>query len=206
MSLTSTIDPIGAQQAAYRAEQARKTPQTAGGLAPQSGRTFAADGSYTDYGVGLDQELGIRDKYNAAADARMAGTMSSFSAGGGTGAPTVSRDTGDIATREAAGRNAAFARAKEQSAATAQASLKGLRNNLSSRGITGGGYAQMRGAEALAPAADRLQDFTREQLIQDVGNLQHTGDLDYQGQVQQRGQTLNNQQSLMGLMKSSRLY
>jgi hypothetical protein len=80
--------------------------------------------------------------------------------------------------------------------------LAGLRSNLSRRGITGGGYAQMRGAEALAPAADRLQDFTRQQLIQDVGNLQHTGDLDYQGQIQQRGQTLENQRSLFGLIHS----
>jgi hypothetical protein len=61
----------------------------------------------------------------------------------------------------------------------------------------------MRGAEALAPAADRLQDFTREQLIQDLGNLQHTGDLEYQGGIQQRGQTLQNQQSLLGLLRSA---
>jgi hypothetical protein len=144
--------------------------------------------------------LALREKYNTLAQNRL---MGAFGTGGGAGAPTVSRNTGDIAAREQAGREAAFARAKEQSAATAQASLAGLRNQLSRRGITGGGYAQMKGAEALAPAADRLQDFTREQLIQDVGNLQHTGDLEYQGGIQQRGQTLANQQSLLGLLRSA---
>ncbi len=113
--------------------------------------------------------------------------------------PEVSR--GNIAGEQAA-RDAAFARAKEQSGAVARSSLAALRNQLGRRGITGGGYAQMRGAEALAPATDQLQDFTRQQLIEDLGQSRHVADTEYQGQIAQRGQNQAAMQSLLGLIRS----
>lgn len=113
--------------------------------------------------------------------------------------PTVSR--GNIAGEQAA-RDAAFARAKEQSAQVARSSLTGLRNALSRRGITGGGYADMRTAEALAPAADQLQDFTREQLIQDLGKSERGADLEYQGQIAQRGQNQASVNALLSMINS----
>lgn len=113
--------------------------------------------------------------------------------------PTVSR--GNIAGEQEA-RQAAFARAKEQSAQIARSSLTGLRNALSRRGITGGGYADLRTAEALAPAADQLQDFTREQLIQDLGKSERGADLEYQGQIAQRGQNQASVNALLSLINS----
>ena len=67
----------------------------------------------------------------------------------------------------------------------------------------------MRTAEALAPAADQLNEVEREQLIQDLYNAQHQGDVEYQGAIQQRGQTLANQPtaaSLIGLLRAGRIY
>lgn len=113
--------------------------------------------------------------------------------------PPVSR--ANIAGEQAA-RDAAFARAKEQSGRIAASSLEGLRNSLSRRGISGGGYAQMKGAEALGPAADQLQDFTREQMIQDLGQARHVADTEYSGQIAQRGQDQGSINALLNIINS----
>lgn len=165
------------------------------------GRVYAGDqNSYTDYEdpSKLDRDLATREKYNAAADTRRLGNFRSLVPlpGGETPSPP--------GLDEAGARNAAFARAKEQAAAVAQSSLTGLRNSLSRRGISGGGYADMRTAEALAPAADRLQDFGREQLIQDLGRAGQIADRNYAGGITRRGQDLNYSQSLLGLLSSGR--
>ena len=202
-------------QAAAEAKQRRLAqPAQAGPVATggsvAGGRVYAGDQrSYTDYTDpnALGRDLAVRDKYNKAAEDRMWARFGSASRGGGPGAGTVSR-AGNAG--EDAARAAAFARAKEQSGQIAQSSLAGLRNALARRGISGGGYANMRTAEALAPAADQLQDFTREQLIQDLGQARHVADLGYQGDITQRGQTLQAQQaeraSLLGLLRSGGLY
>jgi hypothetical protein len=200
MSLYSTVPtpaPQGAQGAKGLEKLKAATSRTSVG---PDGRT-----SYdTTYGADPEAEYALKEKYNTLAQNRLLGAMGTV--GGGQGAPGVSRTSGDIAAKEQAGREAAFARAKEQTGQIAQSSLQSMRNNLARRGITGGGYAEQRGAEALAPATGRLQDFTREQLIQDLGNLQHAGDVEYQGGIQQRGQTLANQQSLLGLLKAGGIY
>ncbi len=107
---------------------------------------------------------------------------------------------------ESAARGAAFARAKEQSGQIARSSLAGLRNALGRRGITGGGYANMRTAEALAPAADQLQDFTREGLIQDYRRIGDIADRDVSAGLTRRGQDISKQQSLLSLLKVGGLY
>ena len=71
------------------------------------------------------------------------------------------------------------------------------------RGITGGGYSEMRGAEALAPAADRLQDFTREGLIQDYQRAGEIADRDVSADLTRRGQDIHKIQSLLSLLTSS---
>ena len=199
----------GQQAAQYVAPQAGAPT----GLSSMGGRVYAGDQrSFTDYGdrEALERELATRDKYNQAAEARALAAMSQWNATGGGTAPTVSRVSGDIAQKESAARAAAFARSKEQAGAVAQSALSGLRNQMARRGFGGGGgFVDMRTAEALAPAADQLNEVEREQLIQDLYNAQHQGDVEYQGAIQQRGQTLANQPtaaSLIGLLRAGRIY
>lgn len=157
-------------------------------------------------------DLAYRDSLNRQAeDRRLAQIQSLMGNGGpatGSSGSSVGGGSGQakVAAAEEAARNAAFARAKEQSAAVARSSLAGLRSNLASRGISGGGYADMRTAEALAPAADRLQDFTREQLIQDLGRAEEVSDRDVAADLTRRGQDISRNNALLGLLQASRLY
>lgn len=207
MDAAQAYDQRVAQEKAARA--AGRLPQAGAptGQVGTGGRVYAGDQhSFTDYidPNALDRDLATRDKYNAQAESRMFGYLGGA---GGAGGPAISRTGGDIAAREQAGRAAAFARAKDQAAMTAQSALSGLRNVMDRRGFSaGGGFADMKTAEALRPAADQVNDFTREQYIQDVNNLQHTGDLDYQGQIQQRGQNMAQLPALLGLVRSGRIY
>jgi len=149
--------------------------------------------------AGLAAREALNVKWDAQDFARYQGMQ--------TPQPTISRVGGAIGAQEEAARQAAFARAKEQSAQVAQSSLHGLRNSLSGRGITGGGYAAMQTAGALMPAAEQLQDFGREQMIQQAGQASKNADTEYAGQVEQRGQNVNSTGQILDLLKSKgRIY
>jgi len=105
-----------------------------------------------------------------------------------------------------AARAAAFARAKDQAGQTARASLDALMNVVGERGLAGGGYERSAAKGVIGDASGTINDFTREQLIQDLNNQQHVNDLKYQGDISQRGQDLTRMQSLLSLVNSGRLY
>lgn len=152
---------------------------------------------------GASRSLAEREAANnRARSAMFAQYQTASGSGGGDSTPPV-----NFQANEQAARDAAFARAKEQSGQIAQSSLSALRNSLSRRGITGGGYAQMRGAEALAPATDRLQDFTREGMLQDYQRAGQISDREAAAALTRRGQDMSRQQSLLSLLSAGgRLY
>jgi hypothetical protein len=207
-----------ADRANYERAQLNRAPANrVGGFGLTSSRETRGPRGETqyvsEYGPSQEDTLALRDKYNAAAEARMMQSLGGvFGSGGGGGtAPPISRVGGPIAEKELAARNAAFARAKESAANNAQAALAGLRNTMGRRGFQGGGgYADMKTAEALAPAANQVNEFTREQQIQDLDSARRNADTEYGGAITQRGQTLGaetaRRNSLIGLISSGRGY
>lgn len=145
------------------------------------------------------KSLGEREAANQRAQAAM---LAQYKDIAGSGGDTTASPTAGPNVNEQAARDAAFARAKEQSGLIARSSLEGLRNSLARRGISGGGYANMRTAEALAPAADQLQDFTREGLIQDYNRAGQIGDREAAAQLTREQMANQKQASLLGLLSS----
>ncbi len=186
-----------------KTQDAKRQPQFSGGdLTPQNGRTYAKDGSYTDYGVGLDTELGIRDKYNAQAEGRMQASLSSI----GGSAPHSAAPTAPTFD-EAGARAAAFARAKDQAGQTARSSLAGLREAMAGRNMLGGGAEAAATAQVAGNAGSQVNEFTREQLMQDLNRSAQTSDRERAAGLTERGQDMASRTSLLGLMRASgRLY
>lgn len=205
-SIVDRQDAAAAQAKVQRAQQPAQASAPSG-LQGTGGRVYAGDQrSFTDYGPGLENELALRDKYNTEAEKRMFGYISGYGTRGGS-APNISRTSGPIAEKEAAAWAAAFGRAKDQAANVAQSALAGLRNTLARRGFgAGGGFADMKTAEALSPAANQLNEFGREQYIQDLNSAQQNANLEYSGGITQRGQTLQNIPQLLGLIRAGTIY
>ncbi len=145
-------------------------------------------GSYED-----QQAMQLKAKLANDAFARISGR---FGSSGGT-APQVSYGGGDAAT---AARAAAFARAKEQAGQTAAAQLRTLQDVAGRRGIRGSTIEAGMIGDAVQGGAGDINEFTREQLLQDLQNTQHTADVSYQGGITQRGQDLSAQQALMSVL------
>lgn len=159
-------------------------------------------------GVPLPTDLAVSDsvkqgdmKYQAQlqadAEARRLGYLSKVTGANpqvGGGAPAYD---------ETAARAAAFARAKEQAGGTALASLRALQEVMANSGKMGSSQ-EAQGEEAIAGgAAGSVNDFTREQLMQDLNRAAQVGDRNYQGAITQRGQNLSMVPSLMGLITAS---
>jgi len=125
---------------------------------------------------------------------------------GGTGGGAAPSHVNYGGAEADAARAAAFARAKDQAGQTARASLDALMNVVGERGVVGGGYEGSAASSVINNSAGALDDFTREQLIQDLGHQEHVNDLKYQGDISQRGQDLTRMQSLLSLVNSGRLY
>ena len=101
---------------------------------------------------------------------------------------------------ENAARAAAFARAKDQAALTARASLNALADELTGRGMLGSGEDFIRTSGVVNRAAQGVNEFTREQLIQDLNRNAQIADQTYQGNIAQRGQDLGLSPSILGLV------
>jgi len=125
----------------------------------------------------------------------------------GPASPTVPGLGGPGGVNEEAARAAAFARAKDQAGATANASLQSLRDVMDARGLFGGSTieAQQTG-NILGGAKGSVDEFTREQLIQDLNRSSDVADRNYAGALTQRGQDMNRQQALLGLLAAGGLY
>ena len=143
------------------------------------------------------EKMNLAAKLQADAEARRLGYLSTV-----TGQhPQVAG--GNIAADETAARAAAFARAKEQAGNTANASLKALGDVMAGRGMTGSSVEGSAIADIVGGAQGGVNEFTREQLIQDLNRAAGISDRNYQGAVTQRGQDLSMVPSLMGLITAS---
>jgi hypothetical protein len=156
--------------------------------------TAANTASSTQANDAKTAQMQLAAKLQADAEARRLGYLSTVQGQ----QPTVTR--GNLATDETAARNAAFARAKETAGQTANASLKALSDVMASRGMTGSSVEGAATADIVGGAAEGNNQFTRDQLIQDLNRAADISDQSYQGGITQRGQNLAMVPSLMGLI------
>ena len=199
------------QNTGIRAQQGQQTAQTeAQRQAAGAANTYGTQSAFTENAADERQAAQAAAAQRAESAASLAereqannrareATMAQYRELSGGGGGNTGAGGGMMASEQAA-RDAAFARAKEQSGQIAQSSLEGLRNSLSRRGITSGGYANQQAAEALAPATDRLQDFTREGLIQDYNRAGQIGDRDAAAGLQREQMANQQKQSLLSLL------
>lgn len=138
-------------------------------------------------------------RLQAAAEQRRLGYLSQI---GGQAPPQVQGGGGPTGD-ETAARGAAFARAKEQAGSTAAASMKALQDVMAGRGLTGGSTESQGMAGILSGAAGGVNEFTRDQLMQDLNRSAQLADRNYQGAITQRGQDRALLPSLLGLITSS---
>jgi hypothetical protein len=116
---------------------------------------------------------------------------------------------GAMTPEEQAARAAAFARAKEQSGGTALSAMKGLQDSMSARGLSGSTGRGLEGGginDVLSGAAGGVNDFTREQLIQDLNRYSGIADRTYAGDITQRGQDIDARKAIIGLLNSGKLF
>ena len=119
----------------------------------------------------------------------------SWSSGGGAGGPGGAPGPQVQMPDTTAANAAIFARAKDQAGQTAKASLQSLRESLGARGMLGSGAESGATADIIQRAAQGSDEITREQSIQDAGNLASNARAAYQGAIQQRGQDISAQQA-----------
>lgn len=147
----------------------------------------------------LNQRAGLSD---ASFDKRL-GLLQGGMAGA---APPQVAGVGGPNADEAGARAAAFARAKEQAGLNANAGITALKQLMAGRGLQGSSIEANAMADVVGGGQSDINDFTREQLIQDLGRSAQVSDRTYAGNVQQRGQDLAYKQALLGLMNSGPLY
>jgi hypothetical protein len=79
-------------------------------------------------------------------------------------------------------------------------SARGLSGS-TGRGLEGGGIN-----DVLSGAAGGVNDFTREQLIQDLNRYSGIADRTYKGDIEQRGQDIDARKAIIGLLNSGKLF
>lgn len=126
----------------------------------------------------------------------------------GAGAGHVDWQT-SAGNQEDAARAAAFARAKDLAGKNAMAGFQSLRNAFDQAGLTGSnGPELMSGAmgNLMGLTGNSVNEFIREQLMQDLNHSADVAKTRYGGDITQRGQDLQRQQSILGLLSAGRLY
>lgn len=113
---------------------------------------------------------------------------------------------GEMNDQERAARAAAFSRAKEQSGQTGLAALNALKQSVENTGRMGSSYEAQGLGGIIGGVQGGVNDFTREQLIQDLNRAAGIADETYQGNITQRGQDLARQQAIIGLLSAGSLY
>lgn len=135
------------------------------------------------------------------------GALQPYLGQGGGGAPPVQMGQGGgMGGGEQAARAAAFARAKETSGQNALAAFKGLQANVENTGRMGSSYEAQGLGAILGGAQNGVNDFTREQLIQDLNRQAGIADETYQGNITQRGQDIQRQQAILALLNAGPQY
>lgn len=127
---------------------------------------------------------------------RIPGLMASITGGtGGGGAAPAATDS-------SAANAAAFANAKDQTAAIGRGAITGMREGLAERGGLGGGMEGGGMASLMGENARRLGDTTRQQTISDVDTQNRRADRNYAGDLTKRGQNLGVSSSILSLLGS----
>lgn len=179
-----------AQKSSQDAEQAHQRAQLEANQKMQQAQEAARRG---------DMELASR--LQAEAEARRMGQLSTVMSTV-NGQPTVQGSQGP-AFDETGARAAAFARAKEQAGSTALASLKGLQDVMAGSGLTGSSVEGQGVASIVNGARGDVNDFTREEMIQDLDRAGDVADRNYAGAITQRGQNMSMLPSLMALLTAN---
>lgn len=164
-----------------------------------------SDGSWTEdteYGEGTEENLRIRDKYNAQAEARRQAALQALMAQSGGGSGAGAGGDGQIKFDEQAARDAAFARAKDRAGQTARASLNALREQMG--GNLGGALEQQRSAEIIGGAAGTLGDFERDQLGLDLNRAGEISDRNYAGGLEREKMAQDKLRSLYALFSEGK--
>lgn len=97
--------------------------------------------------------------------------------------------------QEGAARAAIFARGRDTAAQTASASLTGLSDALSARGLTGGGYEAGQIGGTLAREANTIGEVSRQQSENELARAADVANRQYEGRIVQRGQDIGKSES-----------
>lgn len=122
-------------------------------------------------------------------------SINGIAAGGsGSPAPLSPHAKLNLPDTEAA-QSAIFARAKDQAAQTARASLDALAGELSSRGMGGAGYEASGIGERLSRSANTVGEVSRAQATELADTQAEAARTEYQGDITQRGQDMSAQEA-----------
>ena len=183
-------------------------PSRAAASVAQSGAQNKANSTGVGYSVdpfghtNYDNTAALQAKFQKEQDERrlaaMKGLSGSLSSGGADPGPRVQHDANG---QEAAARAAAFGRAKDQIGQSTRGAVDSLRDAYGGSGSSG---AQREGMEGImGQGLGHVNEFTREQLMQDLARSGEVSDLTYGGNITQRQQDIQAQQQkqsvLMGL-------
>lgn len=146
-----------------------------------------------------ERELEMKARLQADAEARRLGYISTVQ---GQAPATVQHGT-SIGGNENAARSAAFARAKEQAGQTALASVQALQSVMEDRGGMSSSLEADGMTDIVGGARAGVNEFTRDQLISDLGRASDIADMEYEGGIAQRGQDLSRIPSLLAMITAS---
>ena len=172
-------------------------------------QAFTAEQAAAEAGRRKEQfgyELSERDKYNTLAEQRRLASIQGLAGiSGETGSiPSgLGGPGGQLGFNEQAARDAAFARTKDRVGRTSRAAMDSLRNALASSGQLGGGLETERMAQIIGGASGDLNEFEREQLMQDLNRAAQISDRERAAKLTMRGQDLQRQASLLGLFNAA---
>lgn len=147
----------------------------------------------------LDSSLGIRDKYNAAAESRYMSSINGVTNQSPSGG--VQRNSGPIRDAEQASESAAFGRAKDRAGLVARGSLDSAQDVLAGRGLLGSGLESKAYQDVIGKGATDLTDVVRQQAVDSVDRAERRADTEYGGAITQRGQNMQQAQSMLSLIR-----
>lgn len=126
--------------------------------------------------------------------------MSVTGGSGGAVSPTVAPP--NVQGDEQDARRQVFARAKDQAAQIARASVNAITENMAGRGVAGSGMEALKSAGAIQDSSNPLLALNAQQAATDVNRAADISDMSYTGAIQQRGQDMSQRSSYLNLLRS----
>jgi len=182
-NITPNVAPIASNQ--------QRSPVTQGAYEGQAQTQLEADLAAKT----LTQRASLND---STFEKRLA-ALSAANGGAPGGTPTT---TYTPAFNEEAARAAAFSRAKSQAGATANASLQALQDVMAGRGLRGSTIESNETANIIGGVGGEINNFTGDQLMQDLSRAAQISDREASAGLTRRGQDMQQSQSLMALLNS----